>query len=259
MADELDPLLPVENLFDSRGLFNTEDGTSLWIPHHQGDVFSQVSMPGVEDNEENFAMLFMHPCTMRNGATLKSKVTVIKVLRHASRKRILDKAEDWDRNFKAMPLPDMLGEGVGTFYADFMSIATVGSEVLDRKNRVARLSLPGRAQFQQRIIYHMTRFAPSVDVLEDATVAVEEELSLQEDWVAAAVRNSSSDQVAIQTGENEFDEYLSEPSNLKPLKMADTEILMNKSRREMLGIKSYRRRVASEIRKEIDSRFPNYV
>lgn len=256
MADVLDPILPVEHLFDSRGSFNTEGGSPIWVPHHQGDVFSQISMPGLEDTEDNFAMLFMHPCTMRNGAVLRPKVTMIRVEKHVSRKRILDQPEDWNTKFKVMPLPDMLGSGVGTYYADFMSIATVDSSLLDRRNRIARLSLPGRAQFQQRIIFHMTRFAPSVHILEEATAAVEEELSLQEDWVGESVRFSSSSQDDIERSEKEFDEYLSDTSSVTPLKISDNSMLERISRRDLLGVRSYQRRVSAEIRIEIDTRFP---
>lgn len=253
MADGLDPLLPVEQLFDARGLFDTDGGAPTWAPHHQGDVFSDISMPGLADTEDNFAMLFMHPCTMRNGVALKPNVTMIRVVKHPSRKRVRDKPEDWENNFKAMPLPDMLGTGEGTYYADFMSIATVESTELDRTRRVARLSLDGRSQFQQRIIFHMTRFAPSVDLLEEATAAVELELSLQEDWVGASVQFENGNYDEIETSEVEFDAYLSAATNAL-LKPADQARLKEFSRRDLLNTR-YRRHITREITKEIAARF----
>lgn len=255
MADALEPLLPVDQLFDARGTVDQEGGAPVWMPHHQGDVFSGVSMPGVDSSDENYAMLFMHPCTMRNGVVLKPNVTVIRVRQHSARKRLLDQPADWADNFKVMPLPDMLGNGTDTFFADFMSIATVNSKMLDRANRVARFSLPGRAQFQQRIIYHMTRFAPSVDVLESATAAVEEELALQEDWVGASMRAAGDGRGDVDSSEAAFDAYMSSATEISPLTRADNELLESSSRRELMDSK-YQRRVSAEVRTYIARTFP---
>lgn len=253
MADRLEPLLPVEHLFDHQGEPLDAKGPAVWLPHHQGDVFSDVPMPGIVDAEPNFAMLFMHPCTMRSGVALKPKVTVIKVSKHASQKRLLDQPGDWNNNFKAMPLPDMLGDNQGTYFGDFMSVSTIDAKELDRTKRVARLSLAGRAQFQQRIIFHLTRFAPSVDRLEEVTVAVEEELALQEEWVGAAVdrdRNAPID--AICDHESSFDEYLRQHATVSPMRSSDAILLETKSRRDLLDTR-YLRRVVAEVRQHIDA------
>lgn len=254
MADALEPLLPIDELFDARGAVGQDGSAPIWMPHHQGDVFSGVSMPGVDDAGENFAMLFMHPCTMRNGVALKPNVTVIRVRQHPVRKRLLDQPSDWDDNYKVMPLPDMLGNGKDTFFADFMAIATVDSTSLNRASRVSRFSLPGRAQFQQRVIYHMTRFAPSVDVLELATAAVEEELALQEDWVSASMRSTGEGEDEILSGEAEFDAYMTNTTSVLPLTRSDQELLATTSRRGLLDSK-YQRRISAEVRSEIARRF----
>ena len=251
MADSLEPLLSVEDLFDGQGSVGSEGSVPTWLPHHQGDVFSGVEMPGVDSTDDNYAMLFMHPCTMRAGAALRPAVTVIRVLRHPSR-RLLDRAQDWQANYKVMPLPDMLGNGSETYFADFMSLGTVASEVLDRSRRVARLSLSGRTQFQQRIIYHITRLAPSTDRLEEVTSDVEDELSLQEEWVARAIsglESPSNEDLSI--AEASFEEYLSSPTDsIKPIEISDDTLLATSPRRKLLGSR-YKRRVMAEVRKRI--------
>lgn len=208
MADRLEPLLPPEELFDYRQ--RIEDGVPFWLPHSQGDVFDEVVMPGIENNEPGLAMLFMHPCTMREGARLREAVTAVRVTFHEA--RVLSKPGTWANRNKLMPLPDLFGSGDSTHVADFMLIGTVPSASLEHSRRVSQLSAEGRLILQQRLIFHLTRHAPSVDVLREASHGLELELQAQTDWMEEAFKRGlipSADDVEQQ--EVAFDEYMSQP------------------------------------------------
>jgi hypothetical protein len=174
-GQHLDDLEPVDRLYDYRGR------VPAWLPYQQGDVFSDVSMPG---RDVGPAMLFLHPCTMRQGTRLRDRLTVVRVTTESTRK-VLDDAARWAGRNKVMPLPDLLADQTSTHVADFMEIATVTADQLPRSSRIAQLSLRGRLQMQQRIVFHLTRYAPMLDDLELATESVELEAQQQADWVQA--------------------------------------------------------------------------
>ncbi len=174
-GQHLDDLAPVDELYDYRVL------VPAWLPYQQGDVFSEVAMPG---QGAGLAMLFLHPCTMRQGTRIRDRLTVVRVAPESPRK-VLDDAGHWAGRNKVMPLPDLLADRASTHVADFMEIATVTADELPRASRVAQLSLRGRLQMQQRIVFHLTRYAPHLDDLERATESVELEAQQQADWVQA--------------------------------------------------------------------------
>lgn len=195
----LDDLAPAEDLFDYRGAVPT------WLPYQQGDVFNDVAMPG---QGVGLAMLFLHPCTMRQGTRLRDRLTVVRV-EPVSTKKMLDDAAHWAGRNKVMPLPDLLANRSSAHVADFMEIATVTAAEILRTSRIAQLSLKGRLQMQQRIVFHLTRYAPTLDDLERATEAVELEAQQQADWVQAGC---GSDDLAaaprIDELESEYQAYL---------------------------------------------------
>jgi len=172
-GQHLDDLAPVADLYDYRGR------VPAWLPYQQGDVFSDVAMPG---QDAGLAMLFLHPCTMRQGTRLRDRLTVVRVTSESTRK-VLDEPAHWVGRNKVMPLPDLLADQASTHVADFMEIATVTAAELPRASRVAQLSLTGRLQMQQRVVFHLTRYAPKLDDLERATESVELEAQQQADWV----------------------------------------------------------------------------
>lgn len=235
----LDPLLPLEEYYDYRGEVGaSDDAPPLWLPHNQGDVFVDVALPGIEQQHGNYAMLFQHPCTMRAGAKLKPRVVMLKVTRVSSRLR--DDPAYWERKYSQAPLPGLLAPDVTSFAGDFLNIATVDSARLGRANRVATLSAEGRLQFQQRIIFYLTRFCPTAEELAEATSAVEAEISLQGSWVERAVLHADdeSEQV-IEEAESAFDEYMSE-----------------EQRRQRLAEVAEQHKVNAEVHREIDERYP---
>lgn len=205
MAESLEPLPPVDSLYDYR---SGVEEVPNWLPYNQGDVFDDVEALGVA-NHSGAVMLFMHPCTMRDAKGIREFVTVVSV-REQSASKLLDLAF-WDKRYKAMPLPDLKGDGHSTHYGDLMTVNTIASSAIPRSKRIAQLSLVGRLHFLHRTIFHLTRFAPSTSELELATRAVERELQQQTDWLEEASRGVilTSDQVdAI---EHTFQNYLDGP------------------------------------------------
>jgi hypothetical protein len=240
MADLPVRLPAAAELYDYRGKPGVgAEAPPLWLPYHQGDVFSEVDISGI-DNPDRLAMLFLHPCTMRRGATLIRDVTVIAVTMY-SKKRVVDEPDHWARRFSVMPLPDLTGTGKQTHTADFLKIGTIASTALLRSQRVSSLSQLGRGIMQQRIIYHLTRFAPTLDELDQATRAVELEIEAQADWVqAACLHHQAGTDEVITAAEAAFDAFLSEDEG---------------SRRR--GLSSERSaQVVMEIWREKESRYP---
>lgn len=207
MADVLEALVPVAELYDYRC---DDEGVPSWLPYAQGDVFHSVAIPGLSVGDNDLLMLFMHPCTMREGARLRNFVTAVKVVHE--NERVLTKPGNWTNRNKVMPLPDLYGSGRDTYVADFMSIGTVASADLDRGKRVSQLSVEGRLQLQQRLIFHLTRHAPSIHLLRQASTALDLELEAQTDWMEQAYKNGSlKDLSAIENYEVAFDQFLSGP------------------------------------------------
>jgi hypothetical protein len=182
--EQLESLPPAADLFDAR--VTDEDGVPLWLPYNQGDVFEGVPLPSLNGAETaGLVMLFLHPCTMRRGATMAPRLTVLDV-RQVSGKRPLDEPRHWDRKYAVIPLPDFAGGGHDAYEADLMEMATVPLAALDRTRRVAVLSELGRSHMLHRVIYHLTRKAVPTMVIERATARVQAELQLQADWTASA-------------------------------------------------------------------------
>jgi hypothetical protein len=259
MADLLASVPEPADLYDYRGLPTTEDGAPLWLPHNQGDVFEGVEIPGIDDpTGEGLCMLFMHPCTMRAGAILRDKVTVLSVRRQQNRGLNRDMAR-WSKMFKVMPLPLLRNDNDIAYAADFMSVGTVSSTALGRATRRAVLSRTGRLVMQQRVIHHFSRYAPSLDVLEAATRAVETEIELQANWCEAACEVKGDEtESTIRAAEESFDSYLSDKLEL-PTWAHDPESPApiagpTASRRDML-VGENQARVVTDVAGEILRRF----
>lgn len=228
----LAPLCQPDDLYDYR---RWEDPPPPWLPHNQGDVFLDVDIAGVEGPQT--VLLFMHPCTLRRGAVLTPFITVIPVTQKSGTKTL--PPEYWDQQYKVMPLPELI-EKPSTHAADFMRLSTISSEqIADRTKRIASLTAHGRQLFRQRIIYHLTRFAPSLEELEEATAAVDEETSLLGFWCEQACAYRGDSPEAIADAEQAFDRFMSEDK-----------------RRSRLAEIRERHVVATEVHKEMRLRYP---
>jgi|GEM_PF-1637721 len=206
MADEL-AMIPE----DPSTLYDARDSVQipLSLPFNQGDVFRDVPVPAVLGGGSGMAMLFMHPCTMRQGVALRTVQTVVLVSEKSPRKVI--GPDHWSRWLKGMPLPDLNDDQRSTHFGDFMSIWSVAADDLPRSTRVAQLSHQGRLVLQQRLICHLTRYAPDLREIERSTRPVSEEIVLQGDWVSSglAALDAAGSEIAIIDGlESLFDDFM---------------------------------------------------
>lgn len=115
-----------------------------------------------------------------------------------------------------------------------MKIGTVPSASLTRIKRVAQLSIDGRLQMQQRLIFHLSRYAPSLDVLRMATAALDLEMQAQTDWLEAAnSKGQPLDDDAVLAQELAFDEFMSASMTESSSPAEQSE--QRPSRRELLS------------------------
>src|SRR5438046_3187332 len=70
-----------------------------------GDVFRGVEIPGVDDGP-GLAMIIGHPCSIRDGAHLRSHVPMARVRREAP-----ISLPAWRGFYGVMPLPELLAAG----------------------------------------------------------------------------------------------------------------------------------------------------
>lgn len=146
-----------------------------------GDILSGVVIPGLEDGE-GFAIVLTHPCGMRkDGVQLVEKLFMARV--RSYQKVSLEK---WaSTSFKVMPLPELPGFDVDPA-AMFNEAGLVRSDTVDLSSRQACLSESGINLLQQRLVYHLTRFAISTAKLHNASEQVFDEVELHEEWVTTA-------------------------------------------------------------------------
>lgn len=97
----------------------------------------------------------------------------------------------------------------------------------------------GRQLFRQRVIYHLTRLAPSLEELDEATAAVDEETSLLGFWCEQALLSHTDSPDAIADAERAFHQFMSQGA-----------------RRDRLAVIRERHVVTTEVHKEMRSRYP---
>jgi len=210
MSDSLAiPANPAE-LHDARGA-----DIPLSRPLMQGDVLKDVDIPVLETGT-GLAMVIMHPCSMRTGATLRKRLTVVRLIKH----RALQLTHWPDGDYDCMPLPDLMGEDVDdpAFASCFRDVGSVRTIELDLRSRIAILSAPGILYLQQRYVHSATRVVVDLETLSVQMSPVFDELELQEEWVDAAlvarVSELGFDEIAaIQLAEREFQDFLSEDND----------------------------------------------
>lgn len=169
-------------LYAARG-----DEIGIWRPLMQGDVFQNVHLPSL-DEVPGLAMIFSHPCTMRDPeGAIEKRLVVGRVLER-------EKLPQWNGDYNWMPLPDLFGEGVGNQFhaADFRTITPIDSAGLDRNSRVACLSEFGVVSLLQQYVIHLTRVTVDPSDIHKMLSAPFAEAELQEEWVEAAFHASKS-------------------------------------------------------------------
>ncbi len=185
-----------EDLYLARG-----SDVNPYRPLFTGDVLDSVRIPGIQ--EGGMAVVLAHPCSMRRGtAKLRPRTLVASVTRIGT----VGPAE-WSRgHYRRSPLPEL---APGADYAvEFESLGQAETVHLRSGKRLACASVFGVNLLQQRLIHHLTRFAPETFRLHEVSAHTFEEADLLEEWndtiLAAGVPEEAS--------ERAFEEFLAQES-----------------------------------------------
>jgi hypothetical protein len=149
-------------------------------PLAQGDVLRAVTLRGGEVLD--LAMIVAHPCSMRQGGALRRRLVVAEVAPHQK-----VPAKRWPTDFfDFFPLPELRESGppVSVYFHHLHSVDTPQLESCDR---VAVLTEFGQMVLLQRWIHHMARLVVEPQELNELIVPVQNELSMQMDWVEAGL------------------------------------------------------------------------
>ena len=198
----------------------------------QGDVFEDVTIPGLED-EPGLAMVLTHPCSMRAGPTLRHRLLVGRVEPQSEPIPL-----PWRGRFGIMPLPALRQDQPHASWAlKFEEIGMVASTSLDTQRRIACLDDFGVALLNQRQTHYFTRYAVESASLHEQSANVLIEAELLESWLMAAVDEGSGDsRDRVHAESLAFDEYMG-------------------PRREHLKQPSRRAGIRREVGEEIKRRF----
>lgn len=174
-------------------------------PVMTGDVFGEVSIPGVEDSA-GLAMVVAHPCSMREGAHLRSHVHMARVSSEAP-----IPLPGWRGHYGVMPLPDLTGPSDATQRAVFELSGRVPTASLAPERRIACLDNGGIILLLQRLAFNLTRVAVELEVIYDSIAPILDEAELLEDWIAERTKSETTDwSAAIAREEESFDRAMIE-------------------------------------------------
>lgn len=207
MSTTLDCPSSPDDLYFARG-----HEVDSFRPHMQGDVFRDVLIPGVEDEDarDRLAIVVTHPCSMRRGARLVSHVHVVRV-RFQSQTIPLDR---WASGyFRLMPLPALFPDQAdGLHVACFEELGRIATDQLRLDRRVACLSDEGIILLQQRLVHYMTRVIVTKRQLLDHVQHLFDEAELQEEWTRALLGDRPEGEVLrrLESEVARFDDFLSE-------------------------------------------------
>lgn len=179
--DELDAPADPEELYRDRG------DVPVTVPLMQGDVFDGIVVPGLSADPITVQVL-LHPCSMRNGATLRYRIAVapVGVLPGGYSSKAAAAQRLWaTKHVNRMLLPELRGDTTA-YAADFLDTAPVAVSDLVLGQRIATLSNAGVVLLQQRMVYSFTRTHPLKQDFELALEPIFTELEMQESWVERA-------------------------------------------------------------------------
>lgn len=219
------------------------DEVTIARPILQGDVFKDVSLPGLDDGS-NCAIVLSHACSMRQGTKLRDRITMARV-EQASEQLSLS---EWPRKFfYVMPLPELTGseDNDYSYRADFNQVTSVRSETLERSKRIACLSDLGLQLMLQRQVYHYTRVYIDLPTIHRELASVLTEIELCQDWVEEALEandETGGSLSVVLEQEGRFQDFLGGPRD----EAANRQLLKSPNRHAQL------RRI---VRDEIKTRF----
>lgn len=209
--------------------YRRQDGeVPVTRPLLQGDIFEQVSIPGVEE-EPGLAIVLSHACTMRSGTRLRSHLMMARVVRTNE-----DPAHLWEHNYRVCPLPTLLGVAEN-YLAVFEEAGRVRTADLNLVGRLACLDDYGLVVLQQRYIHHLSRLKVELEALDDVNAPVLLEIELLEEWQDSASTYHPGDE-GLSRAAAEFDAFFG-------------------SRRELALERTQHARIRQEVRREYRQRY----
>ncbi len=191
-----------ESLYETYGL---EEDDPL-RPVFQGDVFTGITLAGYESSHHDAVMLVGHPCSLREGADLRSRLQAVAVRPH---QRVPPEA--WPTGYKqCLPLP-ALGGGKSKA-ALVREIGIVTRDQLMDARRVATLSKRGILLLQQRLVWTLARTVVRLDTFEEHNAPQLIELELLEHWNEQLCDKCAPAElaVALEKAAKAFERYMHE-------------------------------------------------
>lgn len=198
------------------GLVDPTDGDAVRLsdatvpesrPIMFGDVFADVpcSRGGAP---ESYVMVMTHPCSMRNGATLRSSVVTAQVTKFPGGK-VKDQTLWRSRFFDYFPLV-----GFNNAHPQEPCVVRLGelhaarTADLDVAKRAFALSNYGVASVLQRWMYQLSRDPVPIAVLEELIAPAMTEAELEEEWCQAALDAGA---MPIKDASSDFQTFLGLP------------------------------------------------
>lgn len=212
------PALPLaeDELYLDRS-FSSTACVDLRVPFRQGDVF--VNSGAGDEEHPTMSAILMHPCTMREGVTLRPKVTVVEARFFGKYSKNLSR---WvNGNYSQIPLPRLINSR-HTYVVDLDTPAVRSSSTLKRTDRIATLADLGMIYFQHRVIFHSSRLAIGIKELAQANSGLTAELEMQRQWSDLSVSGDLVTEAEVEAAERVFDEFLS--ADDRRARLRDTRI-----------------------------------
>jgi hypothetical protein len=224
---------PLDSIESPAELFDEQGSIPVSSPLMQGDVFTGLYIPFLATKKVN-VLVVSHPCTMREGATLRDRVTIVRV---KSDSRPMPK-EFWLGNLNVMPLPGLIPDSPKNYYADFRDIITIDPTELVLSQRIATMTHRGILLLQQRYICAHTRLVVDLPTLHEQALSVMVELELQRDWVEAGMTaaNTTNDLKVMDECITAYHEWLDADDKARRGKLRDKTLfadLRKEARREI--------------------------
>jgi hypothetical protein len=157
-----------------------------------GDVFAGIAIAG--ETAPKSILVVQHPCAIRiDGLTLVPKLLVVEVNPHD-----LIRPSQWvGKNFRYMPLPELIGSPEADFVAEFSEFHKVTPIELDVTKRIASMSEFGVGLLMQRWMYHNSRVVVPTDDYQEFCAPQFAEAEIMETWVADRAEDGIETEAAI--------------------------------------------------------------
>jgi hypothetical protein len=172
-------------------------------PICQGDVFTDVSLPGF-DGDHELVMLSVHPCSLREGAHLRARLQAFPV---RSYQRV--PPAKWSASHKKVfPLPDLGGSQ--HLAANLSESGVVTSQQITPANRIMTLAPRAILLLQQRIVWTAAHTVVRLDTFDEFNAPALAELELLEYWNEQLCGELTGQErvEALRRTAEEFEEYV---------------------------------------------------